>query len=113
MASRPKQAEPRPAPRLYLITPPVTDASRFAGELTAALGAADIAAVLGRLADGDIIKLDSYAGTLEARIPDDALRQRAAAKPDLSRNGAGIGRELFGGMRRNVLSAEEGAVTWL
>ena len=25
----------------------------------------------------------------------------------------GLGRELFGGMRRNVLSAEEGAVTWL
>ena len=24
-----------------------------------------------------------------------------------------LGRELFGGMRRNVLSAEEGAVTWL
>jgi phosphogluconate dehydratase len=24
----------------------------------------------------------------------------------------GLGRELFAGMRRNVLSAEEGAVTW-
>jgi phosphogluconate dehydratase len=28
-------------------------------------------------------------------------------------NGHGLGRELFGGMRRNVLSAEEGACTWL
>ena len=28
-------------------------------------------------------------------------------------NAHGLGRELFGGMRRNVLSAEEGAVTWL
>jgi phosphogluconate dehydratase len=28
-------------------------------------------------------------------------------------NAHGFGRELFGGMRRNVLSAEEGAVTWL
>ena len=27
--------------------------------------------------------------------------------------GAGIGRELFAGMRRNVRSAEEGAVSWL
>jgi phosphogluconate dehydratase len=35
--------------------------------------------------------------------------------PDSKRqsNAHGIGRELFGGMRRNVLSAEEGAVTWL
>ena len=28
-------------------------------------------------------------------------------------NEHGIGRELFGGMRKNVLSAEEGAITWL
>jgi phosphogluconate dehydratase len=28
-------------------------------------------------------------------------------------NGHGLGRELFAGMRRNVLSAEQGACTWL
>jgi phosphogluconate dehydratase len=28
-------------------------------------------------------------------------------------NGHGLGRELFGGMRRTVRTAEEGAVTWL
>jgi phosphogluconate dehydratase len=28
-------------------------------------------------------------------------------------NGHGLGRELFAGMRRNVLTAEEGACTWL
>jgi phosphogluconate dehydratase len=28
-------------------------------------------------------------------------------------NSHGMGRELFGGMRKNVLSAEEGAITWL
>jgi len=28
-------------------------------------------------------------------------------------NSHGMGRELFGGMRNNVLTAEEGAVTWL
>ena len=27
-------------------------------------------------------------------------------------NGHGIGRELFGNMRKNVSSAEEGAITW-
>jgi thiamine-phosphate pyrophosphorylase len=40
-------------PRLYLITPPIKEASAFAGELDAALGAGDIAAVLLRLADAD------------------------------------------------------------
>ena len=54
MASRPKQAHPRPAPRLYLITPPIADAARFADELAAALAAgADVAAVLLRLAEAD------------------------------------------------------------
>jgi thiamine-phosphate pyrophosphorylase len=53
MAVRPKQAEPRPAPRLYLVTPPVADAQAFAGDLAAALKAGDVAAVLLRLADAD------------------------------------------------------------
>jgi thiamine-phosphate pyrophosphorylase len=53
MASRPKQTEPRPAPRLYLVTPPVVDATAIAADLTAALAAADVAAVLLRLADAD------------------------------------------------------------
>jgi phosphogluconate dehydratase len=30
-----------------------------------------------------------------------------------TQNGHGLGRELFAGMRRNVLSAEEGAISWL
>ncbi|MBV9558782.1 MAG: thiamine phosphate synthase [Pseudolabrys sp.] len=53
MSSRPKQPQPRPAPRLYLVTPPIVDAAAFAPQLTAALGASDIAAVLVRLADAD------------------------------------------------------------
>lgn len=53
MASRPKHAEPRPAPRLYLVTPRVADADAFAGALEAALTAGDVAAVLLRLAEGD------------------------------------------------------------
>jgi thiamine-phosphate pyrophosphorylase len=53
MASRPKQAEPRPQPRLYLITPAIAAAAAFAPQLAAALEAADVAAVLLRLAGGD------------------------------------------------------------
>lgn len=53
MSSRPKQVQPRPAPRLYLVTPPVEDAAAFATPLAAALEAGDVAAVLLRLAPSD------------------------------------------------------------
>ncbi len=53
MASRPKQADPRPAPRLYLVTPPIVDAQAFSPQLAAALAAGDVAAVLLRLSDAD------------------------------------------------------------
>lgn len=49
MASAP-QKPPRPAPRLYLVTPEVADADAFARVLAPMLGATDIAAVLLRLA---------------------------------------------------------------
>ena len=51
--SRPKQADPRPAPRLYLVTPRVADAAAFGAPLAAALAAGDVAAVLLRLAEAD------------------------------------------------------------
>ena len=53
MASRPKQAEPRPQPRLMLFTPVVSDPVTFAGILADALDAADVAAVVLRLATDD------------------------------------------------------------
>lgn len=53
MAPRPKQAEPRPTPRLYLVTPAVADAQAFAPALSAALSTADVAAVLLRFAEAD------------------------------------------------------------
>lgn len=53
MAQRPKNPEPRPQPRLYLVTPAIADAAAFVPALEAALAAGDVAAVLLRLADGD------------------------------------------------------------
>jgi thiamine-phosphate pyrophosphorylase len=53
MSTRPKKAEPRPAPRLYLITPPLADAAAFSTQLAQALDAGDIAAVLVRLGEGN------------------------------------------------------------
>src|SRR5579863_10232436 len=43
----------RPRPRLYLVTPALDDTTAFVRDLDAVLGAADIAAVLLRLADAD------------------------------------------------------------
>ena len=48
MARQP-QPDKRPAPRFYLVTPPVSEASTFARELDQAVRAADVAAVLLRL----------------------------------------------------------------
>jgi thiamine-phosphate pyrophosphorylase len=53
MIARPKQAQPRPAPRLYLLTPPIADAPACVPTLVAALAGADVAAVLLRLTDAD------------------------------------------------------------
>ena len=71
---------------------------------------------LGRVRDGDVIRLDAVAGTLAAIVDDTTWAARAqAVLPDANAqvNGHGLGRELFAGMRRNVLSAEQGACTWL
>jgi thiamine-phosphate pyrophosphorylase len=51
MATKP--VPPRPAPRLYLATPLVADPAELASLLPALLGAADVAAVLLRLAPSD------------------------------------------------------------
>lgn len=53
MTSRRQQETERPAPRLYLITPAIGEVGDFADTLREALAAADIAAVLLRLAPAD------------------------------------------------------------
>lgn len=71
---------------------------------------------LGKLRDGDLVRLDATAGTLDALVPAQEWAQRTQAElaPEQAEvNGHALGRELFAGMRRNVLSAEEGACTWL
>ena len=71
---------------------------------------------LGKVRDGDLIRLDAQAGTLEALVDAAEWASREGVGLDDDQrdvNGHGLGRELFGGMRRNVLTAEEGAVTWL
>jgi thiamine-phosphate pyrophosphorylase len=68
MASRPKQATPRPAPRLYLITPQISDASLFSAQLISALEAEDVAAVMLRLGDGPERALINCAKSLAVSV---------------------------------------------
>ncbi len=121
-------------PELHKLTPPlavlqgkgfkvalVTDGrmSGASGRVPAAIHVSPEAAAGGPLAkvrDGDSIRLDGVAGTLQVLVADDewAARETVAMPDDLrADNGLGLGRELFAGMRRNALSAEEGACTWL
>jgi phosphogluconate dehydratase len=66
---------------------------------------------LARVHDGDIIRLDSVAGQLEALVPAPIWQQREFAKINLSGNEYGFGRELFSSFRASAGDAESGAVS--
>ena len=121
-------------PELHKLTPPlavlqgkgfrvalVTDGrmSGASGKVPAAIHVSPEAVAggsLGKVRHGDLIRLDAIAGTLNALVDPMEWNTRVpAAMSDRQRdiNAHGLGRELFGGMRRTVRSAEEGAITWL
>ena len=64
---------------------------------------------LGRLRDGDVIRLDAIAGTLEAKVDAKEWNARAQAHADLASHHVGMGRELFANLRNAVGSADAGA----
>lgn len=68
---------------------------------------------LARVRDGDIVRLDSHTGVLEAFVDGETWQRRELPQPDLAANGYGTGRELFGSFRRVATGAEEGALTCL
>ncbi|MBP7565819.1 MAG: phosphogluconate dehydratase [Burkholderiaceae bacterium] len=121
-------------PELHKLTPPlavlqgkgfkvalVTDGrmSGASGKVLAAIHVSPEALAggpLARVRDGDVIRLDATAGTLQVKVdPAQWLARENAQMSDMqaASNGRGMGRELFAGMRRNALAAEEGACTWL
>ncbi len=121
-------------PELHKLTPPlavlqgkgfrvalVTDGrmSGASGKVPAAIHASPEALAggpLARVRDGDIIRVDAVAGTLQALVDAEEWAAREPATLQAAQaevNAHDLGRELFGGMRRNVRSAEEGAITWL
>jgi phosphogluconate dehydratase len=64
---------------------------------------------LARLRDGDVIRLDSHTGILEAKVTEATLHARSVEPVDLSRNDSGMGRELFKLFRTYAAGAEQGA----
>jgi phosphogluconate dehydratase len=121
-------------PELHKLTPPlavlqgkgfkvalVTDGrmSGASGKVPAAIHVSPEAAAGGPLAkvqDGDLIRIDGVAGTLQVLLSEAEWAARPLAKMPAelrAANGVGMGRELFANLRRNALKAEEGACTWL
>ena len=121
-------------PELHKLTPPlsviqnkgftvaiVTDGrmSGASGKVPAAIHMSPEAAAGGSIAkirEGDILRLNAVVGSLNVLVDDaewDKRKPEEMSEEQKVNNGHGIGRELFGSMRKNVLSAEEGAITWI
>ncbi|RUU78091.1 phosphogluconate dehydratase [Mesorhizobium sp. M7A.F.Ca.MR.362.00.0.0] len=64
---------------------------------------------IARIHEGDIIRLDAEAGTLEVLVPAGEFALRRTADADLIGNEFGFGRELFAGFRQLVGRADHGA----
>ncbi|WP_421956823.1 phosphogluconate dehydratase [Polaromonas sp.] len=121
-------------PELHKLTPPlavlqgkgyrvalVTDGrmSGASGKVPAAIHVSPEAAAGGPLAkvrDGDVIRVDALTGLLQVLVDDAEWAARQTdVMPDGLRagNAIGMGRQLFTGMRRHALTAEEGALSWM
>lgn len=96
MATRPKQADPRLAPRLYLATPALADAAAFAAPLKTALGAADVAAVLLRLAPSDEGTLIKRIKALAPAVQDAGAALILDGRPALVARGRADGAHVSG-----------------
>ena len=114
-------------PELHKLTPPlgvlqdrghrvalVTDGrmSGASGKVPAAIHVtpeAKTGGAIGKIRDGDMIRLDAAAGTLEALVEGSEWEARAPATADLAANEFGTGRELFAPFRALAAPAEKGA----
>ncbi|CDX40732.1 6-phosphogluconate dehydratase [Mesorhizobium plurifarium] len=67
---------------------------------------------IARIHDGDIIRLDADAGTLDVLVPGTEFALRRTADADLIGNEFGFGRELFAGFRQMVGRADHGAAAF-
>ncbi len=114
-------------PELHKLTPPlsvlqnrghrvalVTDGrmSGASGKVPAAIHVTPEAVAggnIGKIRDGDIVRLDAIAGTLHLNIDDATLNARDCASIDNAAHHVGLGRELFANFRNVVGAADRGA----
>ena len=117
-------------PELHKLTPPlavlqnqgfkvalVTDGrmSGASGRVPAAIHVTPEALAGGPLAkvrDGDIVRVDAVAGTLDVLVDEAEWAARTPA-PYNAPAATGFGRELFANFRRHAGGAEQGACTWM
>jgi phosphogluconate dehydratase len=118
-------------PELHKLVPPlgvlqdkgfkvalVTDGrlSGASGKIPAAIHVTPEAAdggAIGKIRDGDIVRIDALAGTLDVAVDAAEWAARVPETVDLSGNQQGVGRELFAAFRNVVSTADTGASIFL
>ncbi len=65
--------------------------------------------LIGKVRDGDIVRVDAEAGTLDALVDPQEWAARVSDTKVVDGVSRGMGRELFGVFRHNISSAEQGA----
>src|SRR5258705_9347705 len=97
MATQSKPSEPRrPAPRLYLVTPPTADPARLAEGIADALGAADVAAVLVPLTGDDERALLNGLKVLAPAVQNAGVALLLDGRPELVARAGADGAHLAG-----------------
>mgnify|MGYP001501970236 FL=1 len=97
MATRPQPPEPRrPAPRLYLVTPPTADPAALADAIAQALEAADVAAVLVPLTGDDERALLNGLKALAPAVQGAGAALLLGGRPELAARAGADGAHLAG-----------------
>ena len=114
-------------PELHKLTPPlgvlqdkgfkvalVTDGrmSGASGKVPAAIHLSPEAldgGAIAKIKDGDLIRIDATAGTLDILVDEADFAARITQQPSLEASHRGLGRELFANFRAMVTTAESGA----
>ena len=117
----------RGMPELHKLTPPlgvlqdkgfkvalVTDGrmSGASGKVPAAIHLCPEAldgGLIAKVQNGDMIQLNGETGDLTLMVSDEELSKREGSNCQVNLHHVGMGRELFGSMRRNLSTADTGA----
>lgn len=90
------QSANRPDPRLYLLTPLVSDPATLSGALAGVLGAVDVAAVLLRLHDADERSLINRVKAVAPSVQRAGAALLVAGRPDIVARAGADGAHLVG-----------------